>query len=108
MADAVDLAVDLTELQRVRDELQALISSLTDLRAHPRPPAGAEEMGSADVAEAVERFRQRWGDAGERITENLRACLRYADNALQQYRTTEQALCGPQEGVPGTIPGTAL
>jgi hypothetical protein len=93
MADAVDLYVDLAELGRVRTELRALLSSLTELSTRRGSPVDAESMGSDDVADAVERFRHRWADAGERMAANLRACLDYADLAVEQYGRTEDTLC---------------
>lgn len=93
MADAVDLYVDLGELTQVRAEVQALLSSLTDLSTHAGTPVTASSTGSADVTDAVVRFRRRWHDATERMVENLRSCLDYADLALDQYGKTEQTLC---------------
>ncbi len=101
MADAVDLHVDFIELGRVRTELQSLLSSLTDLSTRSHTPVSADSMGSDDVAEAVDRFRQRWGDAGERMVGNLRACLDYANLALQQYEQTERTLCSGLGVEPG-------
>ena len=100
MADAVDLYVDLGELTQVRAEVQALLSSLTDLSTHSGTPVSASTMGSDDVADAVDTFRRRWPDATERMVENLQSCLDYADLALDQYATTERALCGD----PGATP----
>jgi hypothetical protein len=92
MADTVDLYVDLAELARVRDEVQVLLTSLTDLRTRREPPVTAEDMGSEDVADAVDRFRRRWSGVAERMSENLRSCVDYVDLALDQYARTERTL----------------
>jgi hypothetical protein len=88
----VDIVVDLTELDRTRAQLDSLIKALSDLPRDDRDGTDAETMGSADVAEAVGRFRSRWGEGADRILENLRSCLTYVENALQFYRGVEQAL----------------
>jgi hypothetical protein len=98
--EAVDVYVDFTELGRVRDELQTLVSSLTELSTRCGVPVSGDSMGSDDVAEAVERFRRRWGTAGERMVENLRSCLDHANLALTQYAQTEQTLCSALSAAP--------
>ena len=99
--DPVDVYVDFTELGRVRDDLQSLLASLTDLSTRSGTPVSADGKGSDAVADAVERFRNRWADAGERLVANLRACLDYANGALDQYERTEGALCSRLGDGPG-------
>ena len=88
-----DVYLDFDQLEQVRDDLRALVGSLTELSTRRHVPVSADSMGSPDVADAVERFRHRWADAGERVVANLRACLDYANLALDQYRSTETTLC---------------
>ena len=106
MADAVDLHVDADALGQVRDELRTLLRDLADLGGRCPAPADPTAMGSADVAEAVDRFRTRWREAGDHITDNLQSCLTYVDQALQGYETAESALTR-QLGAPTTGPGSA-
>lgn len=97
----VDIVVDLDGLDRLRERLVALIGALDTLPKPDRDGTDAHVMGHADVAAAVERFRDRWGQGAGRIERNLGACLTYLDNALAYYRGVEAALqaqlCPPGE-----------
>ena len=97
-----DIYVDFVELTRVRAELQSLLAALIDLRDRRATPVGADSTGSADVADAIDRFRTRWGTASERIVANLSSCADYVDLALGQYAETERSLSSALEGAAPT------
>lgn len=93
-AGAVDLFVDITELDRVQQELSTLISALVELGSRNMVHADAASMGSQDVADALNRFVTSWDSGRQHITENLQACQKYAAMAAQAYSQTETALQG--------------
>lgn len=100
----VDIFVDIDELHRVYRELESLVTELDELASGPAAEVSAASMGSADVADAVHRFAQRWAEGRDRITENLRACLRYAATAAEQYARTEDGLRSAMVPGPGSAP----
>jgi hypothetical protein len=87
----VELFVDIEELSRLRNELQALETELGDL---PTQVAGADPgaMGGDDVAGAVDQFAVFWNDGRARITENVGQCRVLAEGAAEAYTGAENAI----------------
>ncbi|MDN5854325.1 MAG: hypothetical protein L0K86_16025 [Actinomycetia bacterium] len=86
----IDLYVDLGELGRVQQELASLLSALTDLGGNTA--VEPSDIGSADVADAVRHFVSAWGDARNRIIENVRACQQLVAAAVSAYQQTDDGL----------------
>ena len=49
-------------------------------------------MGSEHVADAVHRFVTSWDSGRSHLLENLQACQRFAQTAVEHYTQTENAL----------------
>lgn len=90
----VDLFVDITALDQVQRELSTLISALVELGGRNTVRTDATAMGSSEVADAVNRFVAGWDEGRQLITENLRACQKFAAAAAQAYTKAETELQG--------------
>jgi hypothetical protein len=92
---AGELFVDLEALDGVQRELTVLINALNELGV--RPAADGSSMGSEHVADAVHRFVTSWDSGRSHLLENLQACQRFAQTAVEHYTQTENALQSAME-----------
>jgi hypothetical protein len=86
----VDVIVDIAELGRVHTELQTTIGRLDELdRA---TTFDQDQLGGAEVAQAVAGFVQQWSRERHRLTGHLHDCAAYVEHAEQEYGRTETNL----------------
>ncbi|MFF8958436.1 hypothetical protein [Streptomyces sp. NPDC014894] len=68
----MDLQVDTDELGRLSHALDRSLSSLSDAR-HALERARADQLGSAELNEACDRFQERWAYGAERLRDRIGA-----------------------------------
>jgi hypothetical protein len=89
---SVDVFVSFPDLERVETEMRRLVVELSALDELATIQAGAEDMGRAEVTEAVDWFGVRWQNGRRAIADQLTGCLAHVGDALAAYQATEQDL----------------
>lgn len=92
MSGPVEFFVELTELGRVRTELQTLVAELEQLDTRPAVDASAEAMGDGSVAAELEHFVATWRDGLAAIRDGLVGCMLLTELAMESYTATETGL----------------
>lgn len=92
-----DLEVDVEGLERLVSSLAAIKDGLDHTR---RVVDGtAADMGSADVARALDRFEDHWDDGRGRVSANIEGIVGGLQEAARAYRQADDDLAsGLREG----------
>lgn len=93
----VEFFVDLTALADLRSRLLSIQESLSTLGASSTH-TDAQELGGAEVAQAVNNFLGRWRDGRKQIEENLTVSVKLLDKAIEGYEKADAALANAAAG----------
>ena len=85
-----DLSVDVTGLRTLSGTLRSVRDALDATRSVVE--AGRDEVGSADVYEALDSFESNWDDGRGQINENMQAMTEILDESAAAYEQTDEEL----------------
>ncbi len=87
-----DLVVDLDGLSSLASTLRRINAGLERARGELRGHEDA--LGDEDVAEALDRFEDRWRDGRQEIRENGETLATMLSESVRAYRETDARLGG--------------
>jgi hypothetical protein len=95
-----DLSVDLTGLRALSGTLGDVRGSLDATRNVIE--ASRDDLGSAEVSDALDSFESNWDDGRGQIDKNMQAMIEILDEAADAYEQTDQELAdGLHESMSG-------
>jgi hypothetical protein len=95
-----DLSVDLTGLRTLSSTLSGVRGSLDATRDVIE--ASRDDLGSAEVYDALDSFESNWDDGRGQIDKNMQAMIEILDESADAYEQTDQELAnGLNESMSG-------
>jgi hypothetical protein len=100
-----DLEVDLTGLESLSGRLEGIRQSLRGTRDTVDAVRG--DLGSGELADALDRFEEHWRDGRDRLDASAQALGTMLRESVRAYRSADdqlaQAIEAPQQGPTVTV-----